>query len=50
MILSDALPMADYVRQHECGLVVEEVSAQTLVQAIEDLRARYDDARAKGLG
>ena len=42
VILSDALPMADYVRKHGCGLVVEEVSVQTLVQAIEDLRARYD--------
>ena len=42
VILSDALPMADYVRQHECGIVVEEVNEQTLVQAIEDLRARYD--------
>ncbi len=41
VILSDALPMADYVRQHECGIVVEEVSEQTLIQAIEDLRARY---------
>lgn len=42
VILSDALPMADYVRQHDCGIVVEEVSEQTLVRAIEDLRARYD--------
>jgi glycosyltransferase involved in cell wall biosynthesis len=41
VILSDALPMADYVRQHDCGIVVEEVSEQTLVRAIEDLRARY---------
>jgi glycosyltransferase involved in cell wall biosynthesis len=41
VILSDALPMADFVRQHECGIVIEEVSAQTLVQAIGDLRARY---------
>lgn len=42
VILSDALPMADYVRQHECGIVLEEVSEQTLVEAIGDLRARYD--------
>ena len=42
VILSDALPMADYVRQHGCGVVVEEVSERTLVQAIEDLRTRYD--------
>ena len=41
VILSDALPMADYVRQHGCGIVVGEVSGQTLVRAIEDLRARY---------
>ena len=42
VILSDALPMAGYVRRHDCGIVVEEVSAQTLVRAIVDLRARYD--------
>lgn len=42
VILSDTLPMADYVRQHECGIVLEEVSEQMLVQAIEDLRSRYD--------
>ena len=27
VILSAALPMADYVRQHRCGIVVEDVSA-----------------------
>ena len=43
VILSDALPMADYVRQHGCGVVVEEVSERTLVHAIEDLRTRYDE-------
>jgi glycosyltransferase involved in cell wall biosynthesis len=42
VILSDALPMADYVRRHDCGIVVEEVSEQTMVRAIEDLRSRYD--------
>jgi glycosyltransferase involved in cell wall biosynthesis len=42
VILSNALPMADYVRRHECGIVLEEVSEQMLVQAIEDLRSRYD--------
>ena len=42
VILSDALPMADYVRQQACGLVVEEVSEQTLIAAIEDLRTHYD--------
>jgi glycosyltransferase involved in cell wall biosynthesis len=42
VILSDALPMADYVRQHECGIVLEEVSGEALVQAIKDLRTRYD--------
>jgi glycosyltransferase involved in cell wall biosynthesis len=42
VILSDALPMADYVRQHGCGIVVEEVSEQTLIEAIEDMRAHYD--------
>ena len=43
VILSAALPMAEYVRQHGCGIVVEEVRQQTLIAAIEDLRSRYDD-------
>jgi glycosyltransferase involved in cell wall biosynthesis len=42
VILSDMLPMADYVRQHGCGIVLEDASQQTLINAIEELRARYD--------
>jgi len=42
VILSDALPMADYVRQHGCGIVLNEVSGSTLIEAIKDLQARYD--------
>jgi glycosyltransferase involved in cell wall biosynthesis len=43
VILSAALPMADYVRQQGCGIVVEDVDPKTLMQAIDDLRSRYDE-------
>ena len=43
VILSDTLPMADYVRQRGCGIVLEDVSQQTLIEAIGELRARYDE-------
>jgi glycosyltransferase involved in cell wall biosynthesis len=47
IVLSDALPMADFVRQTRCGVVVDEVSEQSLVQALEQLRTQYDEfARA----
>ncbi|MGH9809906.1 MAG: glycosyltransferase, partial [Terriglobia bacterium] len=47
VILSDALPMADYVRQEKCGVVVDEVTEQSLLQAFDQLRTRYDEfARA----
>ncbi len=42
VILSDALPMADYVRQNSCGIVVGKVNDRTLIDAIGDMRARYD--------
>ena len=42
VILSDALPMADYVRRQGCGIAIGEVSEQALLQAIDHLRAHYD--------
>lgn len=41
IILSASLPMADYVRQEDCGIVLETVSQHTLSEAIQTLRARY---------
>jgi glycosyltransferase involved in cell wall biosynthesis len=41
VILSAALPMADLVNTQQCGIVLEEVSPQSLVQAVQQLRSRY---------
>ena len=43
MIVSDAIPMADYVRKNQCGVVVKDVSVRSLTTAIEALRGRYED-------
>ena len=42
VILSDAIPMADYVRQRGCGIVVNEASSAALAAAIEALRSNYE--------
>jgi glycosyltransferase involved in cell wall biosynthesis len=42
VILSAALPMADFVREHRCGIVLEEVTGRSLVEAIASLRAGYE--------
>jgi glycosyltransferase involved in cell wall biosynthesis len=41
VILSAALPMADFVRAHGCGLVLDEVSPASLLEAMQQLRSRY---------
>jgi len=41
VILTDALPMADYVRQTECGIVTGNVDAVSFLEAVEGLRRRY---------
>ncbi len=43
VILTDALPMADYVRRHECGIVLDDARLDSLITAIEDLKCRYDE-------
>ena len=47
VILSDAVPMADYVRQKGCGIVVGEVSSEALAAAVEALRGNYDELASK---
>jgi glycosyltransferase involved in cell wall biosynthesis len=42
VILSDALPMADFVREHGCGIVLDEVNERSLIEAMEQLRADYE--------
>ncbi len=41
VLVSKAIPMADYVTQTGCGLVVESVSAAGVLAAIESLSTRY---------
>ncbi len=45
VIVTEALPMADYVRGRECGIVARDVSQSTILEAIEALRGRYRGAR-----
>ena len=50
VIVTEALPMADYVRARDCGVVAGRVSIPTILEAIEALRGRYrelaENARA----
>ncbi len=41
VILTDALPMADYVRRQDCGVVLDEVNVPAVLRGVEDLKARY---------
>lgn len=41
VITSERIPVADFVRQHQCGLVVEEVTGAALAAAIVDLSSNY---------
>ena len=43
VILSNALPMADYVRRHSCELVLETVDVDALVAAVGRLQSQYGD-------
>jgi glycosyltransferase involved in cell wall biosynthesis len=43
ILVSQAIPMADYVTRTGCGRVVERVTAAQVLAAIESLRGRYED-------
>jgi glycosyltransferase involved in cell wall biosynthesis len=43
VLVSRAIPMADYVARTGCGAVVEEVSAAGVLTAIARLTEQYDD-------
>lgn len=43
VILSDTIAMADMVRSHNAGIVVDEVNEPSLAAAVETLRRRYDE-------
>jgi glycosyltransferase involved in cell wall biosynthesis len=42
VILSEKLPMADYVQQNDCGVVVDEIHTAGFLAAVNDLRRSYD--------
>jgi glycosyltransferase involved in cell wall biosynthesis len=52
VLVSECIPMADYVRQRQCGIVLDEVGAPALLRAIENLKANYPQlsARAAEIG
>jgi glycosyltransferase involved in cell wall biosynthesis len=42
VLVSNTIPMADYVRQNQCGVVLDELRFDSLSAAIETLMKRYD--------
>lgn len=42
VLLSDKIPMADFVRRHGCGIVVDELTVPAVVKALVQLRRSYD--------
>lgn len=42
VLLSDKIPMADFVRRHGCGIVVDEMTVPGVVSALNQLRRSYD--------
>ncbi|RME78455.1 MAG: glycosyltransferase, partial [Chloroflexi bacterium] len=52
VIVSQTIPMADYVAQKQCGVTVPRVTAETVAQAIDRLAEQYDRlaAAARNVG
>jgi glycosyltransferase involved in cell wall biosynthesis len=46
VLLSRALPMADYVAQTGCGAIAENVNAHALLVALDALRSRYSELQS----
>jgi len=46
VLVSRAIPMAEYVAQTGCGQVVEQVTPEAVLAAVENLQARYSEAQA----
>jgi glycosyltransferase involved in cell wall biosynthesis len=42
VLVSQTIPMANYVRQTGCGQVVEQVTPAAILTAIESLRGEYE--------
>jgi glycosyltransferase involved in cell wall biosynthesis len=46
VIISETIAMADIIRRHDVGVVVEAVEVRPLAAAVEKLRRRYDELAA----
>jgi glycosyltransferase involved in cell wall biosynthesis len=46
VLVSRAIPMADYVEKTGCGRVIEEVTPHDIFVAVESLAMEYDSAQA----
>lgn len=42
VILTEALPMADFIRQRDCGIVAPGTDVPSVLSAAESLRSRYE--------
>jgi glycosyltransferase involved in cell wall biosynthesis len=49
VLVSRAIPMSDYVEQTSCGKVVQKVSSQSLLEALDQLEADYGACQARAL-
>jgi glycosyltransferase involved in cell wall biosynthesis len=45
VLVSRAIPMAEYVEQTGCGVIVENVDAQSILRALDELTAHYPQLR-----
>jgi glycosyltransferase involved in cell wall biosynthesis len=49
VLISNTIPMADYVRQNNCGEIVSDVNAKSLKENIEKLMKNYNDHQTSAL-
>jgi len=49
VLVSRAIPMAEYIEQTGCGVVVERVDVQAVLAALDNLTARYQRLREAAL-
>lgn len=49
VLISQAIPMADYARESGCGVVVEEVTPEHVLAAVEELLTGYSSFQAAAL-
>ena len=54
VILSDTIPMSDYVKAHKCGVVLDTINPVSIAAAVDSLKSNYaaisKNARSLDLG